>query len=308
MKTTIAVTGTNGYSGRYIALEAERRGYAVIGLTNTPAGAATMGAPPRPTAPLNWEDEEALAESMRGCRALVNTYWVRFDHGAFSHERAIANTKVLFRAARRAGVERIVHTSITHPDATSPLPYFRGKALLEQELATLGLPYAILRPAVLFGPSPAESILINNMAWALRHLPVIGVPGDGNYRLQPIHVEEFAALAVDAAEDDAPSCILEAIEPETFPFRALFRRMGELLGRSRPVLPMPPALVRTAAGVLGLFQRDVLLTHDEIRGLMEDRLAVDGAPAAGKRRLTEWIAAHASELGRRYASELARRR
>ncbi len=305
MKTRIAITGVTGYSGRYVAREAERRGYEVVGLTNSPGRRDTSR---WELAPLNWNDEDALADSMKGCRALVNTYWVRFDRGCFSHARAVEQTRILFRAARKAGVERLVHTSITHPDAESPLPYFRGKAQLEAYLAELAIPYAVLRPAVLFGASARESILINNMAWALRHLPVIGVPGDGRYRMQPIHVEDFAVCAMDAAEGEEQGRVIEAVGPETFAFRDLFSLMGKLLGCRRPVVAMPASWVRAAATVLGWWQSDVLLTADEIRGLMEDRLAVDGAPPVGSRRLSDWIGDNAGQLGREYASELARRK
>lgn len=305
MKTRIAITGVTGYSGRYIAREAERRGYEILGLTNSPGG----GENPRwELTPLDWKHEDALADSMQGCRALINTYWVRFDHGSFSHGQAVENTRILFRAAKKAGVERVVHTSITHPDMASTLPYFRGKAQLEQDLEQLGIPYAILRPAVLFGATAAESILLNNMAWALRRLPLIGIPGDGRYRMQPIHVEDFASCALDAMEKPQQRLVIEAVGPETYAFRDLFLLMGRLLGCPRPVVAMPAAWVRAAASVLGWWQRDVLLTADEIRGLMEDRLAVDGAHPAGETKLSVWLREHADELGRSYASELARRR
>jgi uncharacterized protein YbjT (DUF2867 family) len=100
----------------------------------------------------------------------------------FNHADAIHNTLVLFNAAKAAGVRRIVHLSITNPSVTSPLEYFRGKAILEQALRELGIPYAILRPTVIFGK---EDILMNNIAWVLRHMPFFGVFGDGTYRLQP---------------------------------------------------------------------------------------------------------------------------
>lgn len=185
-----AVTGVLGYSGRYMAREIARRGGKVLGLTNSPDK-------PNPDGwrlhPLCWNDPDALAEGLGGCRSLINTYWVRFNTRWFSHAQAVERTKVLFEAARRAGVKRIVHVSITRPDVRSSLSYFRGKAVLEEELKRLGVPYSVLRPAVLFGEMPGEDILINNMAWVLRHVPVVGVPGNGKYRLQPIHVQDLAA-------------------------------------------------------------------------------------------------------------------
>ena len=121
---------------------------------------------------------------------LYNTYWVRFNYGSFSHAAAVENTLALFAAARQAGVGRVVHLSIANPSEDSPLEYFRCKARLERALRESGLSYAILRPTVLFG---GQDILINNIAWMLRRLPVLGVFGDGRYRLQPIYVDDLAA-------------------------------------------------------------------------------------------------------------------
>lgn len=305
---TIAITGVLGYSGRYIAAEAARRGWRVIGLTNSaerlpnPAGYDLR--------PLPWSPggEEALS----GVDVLVNTYWVRFSHSGggyadFSHQEAVANTKKLFQAAQRAGVRRIVHTSITRPDAASPLPYFRGKAELENALAATGIPHSILRPAILFGESPQESILINNMAWCLRRLPCVATFGMGRYRLQPIHVQDFAELAMHEAEETAQARVVHATGAETYSFRELWRMLAETIGVHRLILPVPAWLGYATARLIGRMVGDVMLTRDEISGLMQDRLAVAEAPPAGQRSLRSWAAEHAHTLGLTYQSELARR-
>lgn len=301
----VAVTGVLGYSGRYMAREIAKGACKVLGLTNSPDK-------PNPDGwrlhPLCWDDPDALTEGLRGCRALINTYWVRFNTRWFSHAQAVERTKVLFEAARRAGVKRIVHVSITCPDAGSRLSYFRGKAVLEKELEGLGVPYSVLRPAVLFGEKPGEDILINNMAWVLRHVPVVGVPGNGEYRLRPIHVQDLAAVAVrEALREDGENSVIEAVGPETYTFRELFCMLGRVTGRRRPVLSVPPWAAYAAACIMGVFHRDVMLTRDEIRGLMEDRLHVEGAAPAGSIRLSAWAEKHAAELGRSYACEMARR-
>ena len=307
---TIAITGVLGYSGRYIAQEALQRGWRVIGLTDS---ASRL---PNPLElelrPMPWS--KGGENSLLGADVLVNTYWVRFSyngrgHAAFSHRSAVENTLRLFAAAKEAGVQRIIHTSITHPDPTSPLPYFSGKARLEQALTGTGLPHSILRPAVLFGESPAESILINNMAWCLRHLPCVGTFGRGeNYRLQPIHVRDFAQLAMDEAENTAQHCIVEAVGAETYTFRGLWKMLASSISKRRPILPVPAWTGLLVARVLGALVGDVMLTRDEITGLCEDRLAVDEVPAPGKRSLRDWAAEHAADLGQCYASELQRRR
>lgn len=305
MALTLAVTGPLGYSGRHIAALALARGHRVVGLTNSADRPDPWGGRV-PLRPLAWGEPDAFARSLEGVDALINTYWVRFDHPRFTHAQAVENSGKLFAAAARAGVKRVVHTSITKPDARSPLPYFSGKARVEELLARCGVPHSILRPAVLFGEEPGEDILINNMAWTLRRFPVVGYFGDGKYRLQPIHVDDFARLCLDAAQR-AGNELVQAIGPETFTYVELFRVLGEIIGRPRPALRMPIPVVYAVARLVGRLHDDVFLTREEIEGLMQDRLAVDGAPPAGTTRLTDWARRHRNELGRAYASELARR-
>ena len=304
---TIAITGVLGYSGRYIAAEAKRRGWRVVGLTNS-AGRLPNEAGYE-LRPMPWSTQEDV---LAGVDVLVNTYWVRFSysgsgHAAFSHDEAVRNTKQLFDAAKRAGVKRVVHTSITHPDAASELPYFRGKAELEAALAASGIPHSILRPAILFGDTPAESILINNMAWCLRHLPAVATFGRGQYRMQPIHVQDYAELAMDEAESAGQHRVVDAVGVEVYTFRDMWKQLARSMNLWRPVLPVPAGVGYLAARVLGALVGDVMLTRDEIAGLSQNRLAVTGA-GVGKRRLSDWVQLHASTLGRQYASELARRK
>lgn len=297
-----AVTGAFGYSGRYVARRLLQAGCRVRTLTNAkPVSDPLAGQ--ISAYPLDFGAPLSLTDSLRGVRVLYNTYWVRFDHCGFTLADATRNSITLFRAARRAGVERVVHVSITNPSLYSPLKYFRGKAEVEAALADSGLSYAILRPAVLFGK---EDILINNIAWVLRRFPVLGLFGDGRCRLQPIYVDDLAAIAVDQGNREK-NAVVQAIGPETFTYRELVRTLGAIIDRPRPVVPMPAAVAYGAAYVLGRLLRDVVLTRDEVRGLMADLLYVD-APPAGTTPLTAWARDHRDQLGIRYASELARRR
>jgi len=296
------VTGAFGYSGQYIARRLLDRGHVVRTLTNSPDRHNTF-AGQVPASPFHFDDPTKLAQSLAGTTVLYNTYWVRFNHTQFKHATAVENTLKLFAAAQQAGVRRIVHVSITNPSEDSPLEYFSGKARLERALRESGLSHAILRPTVLFGK---EDILVNNIAWILRKLPFFGLFGDGAYRLQPIYVDDLAKLAVaqGAAEGDR---VIDAIGPETFTFRQLVKQIGEIIGKQRPIISVPPWFGYLVGAALGKFVGDVIITREEIEGLMANLLYVD-APPAGDTKLTEWARTHADALGNRYASELARRR
>jgi NADH dehydrogenase len=296
------VTGAFGYSGKYIATRLLNEGRQVRTVTNSYKRSNNFGGKIE-AFPFNFDNIDKLTESLRGASVLYNTYWVRFNYTDFQHSEAVANTLKLFEAAKKAGVGRIVHVSITNPSEKSDLEYFKGKAQLEQALMKTGLSYAILRPTVLFGK---EDILINNIAWVLRSFPIFGVFGDGQYRLQPIYVDDLAKLAVEQGSETTNS-IIDAIGPETFTYRGMIEEIGKIIGKNKPIISIPPALGYFAGLIIGKIVGDVMITREEIEGLMQGLLCTN-SPPAGQTKLTDWTRVHKDSLGQRYASELARRR
>jgi NADH dehydrogenase len=295
------VTGAFGYSGKYIAAKLLQAGYRVRTLTNS-VNRAHPFQDRIETYPLAFDHTDQLVEALRGANVLYNTYWVRFNHTEFQHTRAVENTLNLFEAAIKAGVQRIVHVSITNPDEDSHLEYVSGKARLERALLETGISYAILRPAVIFG---REDILINNIAWILRKFPVFGVFGDGLYRLQPIYVGDLAQLAVQQGNSSTRR-VIDAIGPETFTYRELVRTIGLSIGKNRPIIAISPSLGYRVAQMVGSLVGDVFVTREEIEGLMQDLLYTKSDPV-GSTKLSDWARQHGEVLGVRYASELARR-
>ncbi|MBX5455894.1 MAG: NAD(P)H-binding protein [Thermogemmatispora sp.] len=294
------VTGAFSYTGQYIARRLLASGKEVRTLTGHPQRAHPLSGQVR-AFPLAFDNPPLLREALKGARVLYNTYWIRFPYGQQSYERAVENTRRLFTAAREAGVERIVHVSISNPSLSSPFPYFRGKALLEQDLRQSGLSYAIVRPTVIFG---REDILINNIAWLLRHFPLFALFGNGDYQLQPVYVEDMADLTVRVGQQ-SEDVIVDAAGPDIFSYREMVALIARILGRRVWLVPAPPTLVLALGQFLSLFVGDVLITRDEIDGLMANLLVSHEAPT-GQTHLADWLQAHAAEIGRRYASELAR--
>ncbi len=293
------VTGAFSYSGAAIAGALARNGRMVRTLTGHPRRA------PDPSSievrPLDFEDSTGLLESLRGATTLYNTYWVRFARSRIDHELAVANSRLLFQAALRAGIQRIVHVSITNPSIESTLPYFRGKALVERALAESGASYAILRPAILFG---GDGVLLNNIAWLLRHLPVFAVGGRGDYRIRGIHIDDLAQLCV-AKGGERRNTVEDAVGPERPTFLELVRSIRDAVGSRSPIIFVPGALIPALSSLLGLALHDVLLTKDEYQA-MATGLADSNGPAIGTTRLSEWLGERGDVLGRTYASEIER--
>ena len=281
-------------------------GQRVITLTNSPdranpsaAGSRAVPVQLRPT-------RRAGASRSTASTVLYNTYWVRFNHPLFTHADAVRNTLALFEAARQAGVQPRRPRQHHQPVGGLAAGVFpRQGAARAGACVESGLSYAILRPTVLFGK---EDILINNIAWVLRHLPVFGVFGDGQYRLAADLRRRPGRTGASSRARAARTSIINAIGPETFTYRELVRDDRPAHRQARGRSCRCRRRVGYLAGrLIGALVGDVMITREEIAGLMADLLYVD-SPPAGTTRLTDWAHEHAGTLGRRYASELARRR
>ena len=295
------VTGAFSYSGSHIARRLLDAGHEVRTVSFHPSRAHPLQASVE-ALPYRFDDPDVLAGSLEGVSTLYNTYWVRFDHADTTYGQAIERSRALFGAAERAGVERIVHVSITNPSIDSPLPYFRGKALVEDALAGSGVPYSIVRPTWLFGGD--RDVLVNNIAWILRHTPVFTVPGDGAYPVQPVHVEDLARICTDAARAGG-DLVIDAAGPETMAFDEVVALIRRAVAARALVVHVPAPVMGLASRALGLLVRDVVLTPDEIEGLMAG-LLVSHEPPLGRIAFSEWLDDHRESVGRHYANELQR--
>jgi uncharacterized protein YbjT (DUF2867 family) len=296
-----AITGAFSYSGRHVAERLLDRGDSVVTLTNHPRG-DSIGGHPVQVVPLDFADHGRLVEALAEADVLFNTYWVRFDHGGVTFDSAVRNSGRLIDAAKAAGVGRLVHVSIANPSADSSSPYYRGKAAVEELVAASGIPHSIVRPTVIYGRG---DVLVNNIAWILRHSPVFGIPGDGRYGVQPVYIDDHAALLVGAGDARDEHAVQDAVGPDVFEFRELVRTIGRAVGARCAVVGLPPALALAGASLFGMVVRDVVLTRNEISELMAGVLVSRG-PATCPTSFASWLRGAAPGLGRAWASELGR--
>lgn len=294
------VTGAFGYIGRHITRRLLDVGQEVRTITTHPEKPNPFGEAVR-AYPYDFDQPERLTEHLGGAEVLYNTYWIRFERGRATFSGAVQDTLTLFECARRAGIRRIVHISVTNPDIDSDLAYYRGKAQQERSLQELGLPFSIIRPTLVYG---VEDILVNNIAWLMRTFPLFPIFGSGEYLLQPIYAGDLAGIAAEEGQETGDR-VIDAVGPETYTYERMVRMMGSHLKPELRYMHMPPWLAVGLGKIIGLAVRDVILTRDEAQGLMEERLT-SSQPPNGSTKFSDWFASHKDQIGRSYASELKR--
>ena len=296
MNKRVVITGAFSYTGAAVACELLRRGYEIHTLTNRqPFSPSKIS-----FAPLRFEFEHLKKEL---CRAdvFINTYWVRFPYSRQSFTTAVANSKMLIDAAIAAGVKRIIQISVSNAQDGMNLGYYAGKAKVDDYVHRCPIPFAIVRPTLVVGEA---DVLTNNIVWLLRHFPIFLIPGNAEYRLQPITLHDTACIISEMVEDQ--SCKeIDAAGPDIMSFRDYVRLVARACHLKRPIISVPEGF---ALGFLQLIQpllRDIILTREELLGLKQELLISHKAPL-GKESIADWLKLHGNRLGYRYVNDIKR--
>ena len=290
------VTGAFSYTGSAVARELQRRGFSLFTLTNRrPPKNGTI-----PAAPLRF-DADHLTRELSDTSVLVNTYWVRLPYANESFSTAVENSRILIEAAKRAGVRRLVHISVSNAARGTNLGYYSGKAQVENLVRQSGLSYAIVRPTLIVGPT---DVLTNNIAWFLRHSPLFLMPGSGAYRLQPVTLNDTARIVADAVEGEE-DIEVDAAGPDILTFREYVRMVAVACGIRRWIAGTPVWMALAALRLAGFVLRDIVLTKEELQGLQQE-LLVSQEPPLGQESVREFLQVHGGQLGRRYINDLHR--
>lgn len=279
------VTGAFGNTGSAISARLLAAGREVRTLTSKPPAREDI-------AVYSWDD---IAAAFDGVDTFYNTFWMRTGNpgsGGTDYSQALERSARLLDAAAAAGVSRIVHLSVARADdpKAAKYPYFAAKALVEAKIRETRIPHRIVRPALIVGGGRG---MVEQLAYVLRRVPVMGIAGDGSYRVRPVHVDDLADLAV-APGPTGGSDIVDAVGPDRPTFDELVRAVADVLGKRRLFVRLPTPLVIAAGQALGKLAGEELLTAGELRSTMEGLADTDG-PATGSISVMEWIAAQPAD-------------
>ena len=272
----IAVTGATGFVGRHIAAVLTRRGHAVRALVRRPIQARTLVSLGVELVPGDLADVAALTTLTRGAHAVVHLVGIIVEKGpATFHAVHVDGTRRVVEAARQAGIERFVHMSaVGARDERGATPYHRTKWHAEQLVRASGLSHAVFRPSIISGP---ESAPIRTLARLHRWSPVVPVFGDGRFPTQPVWVEDVALAFALSVEQPSLSGVFELGGPQVLTYEEFLLAIGRAAGHPRPLVHMPLALARAAAGAFDLLGAAAPLTSDQLQMLVEGSATPDNA-------------------------------
>jgi NADH dehydrogenase len=297
MSRRAVITGAFSYTGSAVARDLLDRGWTVHTITNRekPPGTERITA-----TPFRFE-ETHLREALEGADVFINTYWIRLPWAGQTFETAVERSKMLFQAAKEAGVSRIVHVSVSNASKGRNLGYYNGKADVEEALRESGLSYGIVRPTLIVGPN---DVLSNNISWFLRHFPLFAIPGGGDYRLQPITLDDTARIIVSAVEESS-NIEVDAAGKTVMTFREYVELLARACGVRRLIFGAPAWLSFFALRIVDGIMSDITLTKEELLGL-EQELLLSHEPAQGEESVEEWLMKNGDALGQTYLNDIDR--
>jgi uncharacterized protein YbjT (DUF2867 family) len=281
----VLVTGGTGFVGREVLRQLRIVGHRTRMLARNPESPATkevalqFGAKIHPGDVL---DAESLWSACEGADAVIHLVGIISEVGNQTfenvHERGTRN---MIRIAKDARLKRFVHMSALGTRADAASRYHQSKWAAEEQVRRSGLAWTIFRPSIIYGP---DDSLVSRLAKMIQHSPVVPVIGSGRTRFQPVPVKAVGSAFVKAlTEPQAVGGTYDLCGEETLTFREMLKRIGEVTGRRRLIVPVPTGLAWIGATVLewvfgGILRRAAPLSRDQLVMLGEDNLG-NGQPA-----------------------------
>lgn len=264
----VAVTGASGFIGRHIVDLLVERAHRPRALLRDPRQRPFARPERVEVVPGSITDAAAVDALVRGADAVIHLVGIIVEQGPQTFEAVhVEGTRSVVTAAAAAGVRRYVHMSAAGArDTAGATPYHRTKARAESVVRSAGLPFVIVRPAIVSGPGNAPIAVLAKLH---RFLPLVPIFGDGAFPVQPVWIGDVALAFALAAEGHAPPDVYELGGPSVMPYSEFVRAIGRASGHPRPLVRVPLVLVRAAARVFDLLGPRAPITSDQLAMLVE---------------------------------------
>ncbi len=244
MEEVVAVTGATGFIGRFLVPRLLDDGRRVRAVVRDALRAASVLPPAAQRVSGDLADEDALTRALSGARTVIHLVGIirgRSSEFAAVHREGTAR---LLRAARRSGsVDFFIYVSALGADAASINPYLRTKGEAEALVQESGIPFLILRPALVLGRGDGFT---TPLVQVLRQSPVIPIIGSGRYPLRPVAVGDLVTLISRATDGAIRNLIFTVAGPQEVTYADLVRMLSTTMGLRKPLVRLPLFLVSSA--------------------------------------------------------------
>lgn len=266
----IFITGGTGFVGQNLVRQLVAAGHTLVALARPGSENKLPDVPQVEIHPGDVNDTDCLANGISGCDAIIHLVGIirEFPSKNITFDRLhVKATRNMINAATLAGGRRYLHMSANgvRPDAETA--YHQTKWQAEQLVRASALDWTIFRPSLIFGPGGE---FVEMLAELIRKLPVVPVIGDGQYRLQPVAVDQVAesflkALSLETSiRRDYTLC-----GAASYSYDQILDLTGAALGRRKVAkLHQPLALVKPMIHLLEGFSK-FPITNDQLIMLLE---------------------------------------
>jgi NADH dehydrogenase len=278
--TTVSVFGGTGFVGRRLVQRLVAEGAIVrIAVRHPERARSILDAVDLERVTIlraDVRDRASVAAAVAGADAVVNAVSAYVEKGGVTfaaiHEKG---AETIAREAAAAGVGRLVLLSGIGADPESRSPYIRARGRGELVVQQAFPGATIVRPGAMFGPGDA---LFGTLAALVPLLPVLPLIGGGRSRLQPVYVDDVAdAVTRVLANSGTAGRTYELAGPQIYTLLELIRFALHLMGRRRPLLPIPFAVAEIQARLFE-FLPSPPLTTSQVDLLKADNVASGTLP------------------------------
>lgn len=215
-------------------------------------------------------DLDSVKRAAEGCDAVYSLVGLLYEPRGYTFDSVHAGgVRNIVEACRASGIKRLLHISAlgTSPEAKSR--YHRTKLTGEEVIKESGLDYTVFRPSVIFGE---DDSFVNLFAPMIRLSPVIGIIGDGGYRMQPVYIEDLITCMVKSLNDEKTyEHVYEIGGGEALTFNEIIDSIASAMGKKRLKLQIPVTIARPMARLMELLPRPPL-TIDQLIMLLSDNI------------------------------------
>lgn len=273
----ILLTGASGFIGRHTLHALLTQGHQVTACSRNPKQLKAQF-PQIKTLSLDFStavNADAWLPHLNDIDAVINAAGIIRETAVNTFSNIHTHAPLaLFKACKQAGVKRIIHISAAGASSAMSTAYFRSKGIADEGLRMLDIDWFIIKPSLVYGYGAKSMGLFRGLA----ALPCIPLIGNGEQKIQPVHINDLAGVILCCLQGSTPARqTINAVGPAPVSFSDLLVKQRMWLGMPKPVLFSIPAAWLKFLAPLGIWLNEPAFNREAIDMLIQGNTADAGA-------------------------------